>query len=123
MQTLRFDAREIPPYAEYVDPSELAIGKTYFSVTYVDDSLVTPELRAYVFLGRNLRRGDAGKLYFQDCASYAQGFRFGVPHPDRDVEIQCFMETQYSGVYDYEPALHELMKCSLRRSAASEEPK
>jgi hypothetical protein len=116
MSTVRFEAREIPEFAEYVTPSELTIGETYFSVQYADENLLTPKLSAYVFLGRDLRQRDAGKLYFQDYASYMQGFRFDVPHPDRDIEIQCFLESQYSGVYDYEHALNELMKCSLRRS-------
>lgn len=119
MSMIQFGSREMPDYAEYLPPSELRIGETYFRVVYADDDLVTPELYAYVFVGRDLQVGDVGKLYFQDYDSYRHGSRFDAPSADCETEIQCFLESQYSGVYDYEHALNELMKCSLRRQAAN----
>jgi len=41
---VRFEARELEPYAEPVSADELAEGEVYFSVRYVDEEMAVPGL-------------------------------------------------------------------------------
>lgn len=120
MSTIYFEARRIPEFTEHINPSKLDVGEIYFNLEYADENLLIPELRAYVFIGRNLGGAEEGRLYFQDCSSYFQGQRFDASDAENDMEIRCFLEQQYSGVYDYSGALNELLRCSLRRDAATD---
>jgi hypothetical protein len=63
---MRFEARELKPYAEPVSPEELKIGETYFAVLFLDDDGLVPTLEPKIFIGRDLEPEDDGKLYFQD---------------------------------------------------------
>ena len=44
MDILRFRARDLKPYGEYVQPSGLVEGEIYFAVHFLDDQMLVPEL-------------------------------------------------------------------------------
>jgi hypothetical protein len=109
---MRFEERELKPYAEPIPPEELKCGETYFAVLYVDDDGVVPSLEPLVFIGRDLEPGDEGKVYFQDYSSYRDGVRFETATADDGVIFHTGREKH---VFDYEHALDVLMACALRR--------
>lgn len=113
---MRFEGRELKDYSEPMSPADLVENTIYFSVGFVDDQLMVPELEPLVFVGRNLRSGESDVLYFQDIESYRQGSRFGVPVAAgaSPGHFTCFDE-QDVDVYDYEHALDLLLACSLRQ--------
>jgi hypothetical protein len=73
---MRFESRELPPYAEPVSASVLNPGEVYFSVQFLDENLLIPTMEPFVFLGKNLSGDDEDCLYFQSFESYRQGIRF-----------------------------------------------
>lgn len=65
---MRFEERELKPYAEPVNPALLSEGEPYFSVQFADDELLIPIMETWVFAGRNLDSADTkDHLYFQGC--------------------------------------------------------
>jgi hypothetical protein len=113
---LRFEARELRPYAEPASADELAEGEVYFSVRYVDGDMLIPTLDTLVFVGKDLARGDAGKLYFQDVDSYLRGVRFATASND-DGALFTTESVYKPWIFQFEQALDLLLKCSLRRAA------
>ncbi|GAA0680703.1 hypothetical protein GCM10009429_00790 [Dyella marensis] len=110
-----FDQREIPPYAQYVSSNELAIGETYFHVTYVDQDMMIPTVSSLVYIGRNLGDDEVNTIYFQDVESYFAGLRITDKNPDPDsMRLESFPGDSPS-VLEFEYALECLMLCSLRR--------
>ncbi|MGH9957713.1 MAG: hypothetical protein ACREBC_11390 [Pyrinomonadaceae bacterium] len=71
-----FEGRELKPYAEPVSSSELREGEIYFAVNFVDSEMLIPMMETLVFIGRNLKPGDKGNVYFQDIESYREGVRY-----------------------------------------------
>lgn len=114
MHQLLFQARELGAYAEHYPSLELIEGTVYFTVHFFDQALTIPQLRPVVFIGRDLGEDDRGWLYFQDFESYERGVRFGSP-TDNEAVFARFDEAESSGVHDYERALDELLRCSIRR--------
>lgn len=111
MDIIRFEARDLKPYGEYVESSGLVEGETYFAIHFLDDQMLVPELVPLVFIGRNLEPGDSGRLYFQEADSYLSGIRYG----DRgETEIHV-VEENSPFVFEFERALDVLLNCSLRR--------
>jgi|SRR5579871_4676783 len=122
MQSLKFEARELTPYARYVACGEFQTGSTYFMVNYVDDDMLILVVQTLVFIGRDLNPDDVGQAYFQDIKSY----RKGVRHDSRDAGSDGFFLTgseKTAHFFEFESALEELMRCSLRRKARSQAPK
>lgn len=116
--SMRFEARELKPYAEPVSASELKEGAVYFSVTFADDDMYVPVMQTMYFVGLNLHQGDVGRVYFQDIDSYQRGIRYeSVTEDDHATFITC-SEDELNSVFEYEQALDVLMRCSLRRSSA-----
>ena len=113
---LRFEARELRPYAEPAPAAELAEGEVYFSVRYVDEDMLIPTMDTLVFIGKDLGQGDAGKLYFQDVDSYLQGVRFATASDD-DGALFTTESVDKPWIFQFEQALDLLLKCSLRRAA------
>jgi len=107
-----FEARDLPPYVEHVPVEQLQAEQVYFIVSFLDQDMRVPELRPFVFVGRNLETEEPGKIYFQDFESFATGVRYDS---GGEAEFQSFFPEQSSGVCDYEKALEVLMRCSLRR--------
>jgi hypothetical protein len=128
--TLLFESRELKSYGEYVRAGELVVGRVYFSMGCVDADMAVPQLDPLVFLGRNLDPEQPG-LYFQDAGSYLAGERWNQsdwtesgPREElpalwhgRTCEFHVAPEGDYSGVFEYEKALDQLLACSLRRNA------
>lgn len=91
-------------------------------VNYLDDDMLIATMETVVFIGRNLEQDDVGKVYFQDAASYREGIRFDSKPQDDELPVRFFSgpETQTAHIFEFEQALEELMKCSLRRKAGKE---
>ena len=117
-----FKASELPEHAEPVSTKFLGEGEVYFSIQYADENLLIPLLETLVFAGRNLDNGNVDLLYFQDVESYRQGLRYGSSGSE-GANFQLAREGKANHIFEYEHALNELMKCSLRRRAAGEGPK
>src|SRR6185437_14536019 len=111
---MHFDYRELTAYSEPLSAEDLIEGDIYFFLTFADDDMLLPSLEPVVFIGGNLGTNETGTIYFQDIESYQQGIR----HNGSNSEVAVF----YSGsaketghVFEYEHALEELMRCSIRR--------
>jgi hypothetical protein len=124
---LRFEARELKPYAEPVSADELAQGEVYFSVRYIDEQMLIPTMDTLVFVGKDLDPGDSGRLYFQDIDSYLQGVRFATAS-EGDGALFITESVDKPWVFQFDQALDLLLKCSIRRrsghgSASSRRPR
>lgn len=115
---LRFEARDLRPYAEPVSAGDLAEGEVYFSVRYIDGDMLIPTMDTLVFIGKDLGEGDAGKLYFQDVDSYLHGVRFATASDD-DGALFITESVDKPWIFQFEKALDLLLKCSLRRASSS----
>ena len=120
-----FEQRVLTPYGEPVHESALIVGEIYFSVKFVDDDMLVPIMETLVFIGRNIEPGDKDRVYFQDVESYNDGVRLGTVEPDRVNQEEEFASVsplfykqsadQLAHIFEFERALDQLMKCSLRR--------
>src|SRR5262249_13732042 len=115
MQAMRFEARELKPYAEPVSATHLKEGAVYFFLNFSDEAMLLPTLEPVVFIGRNLETDDAGIVYFQDARSFNRGIRYGSPTKDVDAMFYCGSDKETGHVFEYDHALDELMRCALRR--------
>lgn len=127
---MRFEGRELSRYAKPVAGHALRVGTTYFSLTYLDVEMHIPLLEPLVFIGRNLREGDVSRLYFQDAESFRRGIAFdstddeAQPITSSSAVAASFQravfydtaENDATNIFEYEQALDELLKCSLRRA-------
>jgi hypothetical protein len=112
---MRFEERELKSYAEPVPANGLKEGEVYWSVQYADEHMLIPIIETWIFAGRNLDPADAeNHLYFQDVESYLQGIRYSSANTE-DATFQVALERTPNHIFEYEHALEELMKCSLRR--------
>ncbi len=112
---MRFEERDLKPYAQPVTAKVLEQGKVYFSVQFADDNMLIPIMETWVFAGRNLDSEDAeNHLFFQDVESYLQGIRYGTATTE-NATFQIAPEENTKHFFDYEYALEELLRCSLRR--------
>ena len=110
-----FESRALSPYAKPVETQELSVGSIYFFLNYLDTDMLIPTLEPMVFIGRNLEPNDVGEVYFQDVASYREGIRYEASGPDAEGEFSSGLEKETNHVFEYESALEELMRCSIRR--------
>lgn len=112
---MKFEGRELQAFAEPISAGELTKGEIYFAVNYIDDEMLIPRIETLVFLGKNLEPGDVGEAYFQDVSSHREGITYDS---DSDAGIATFYsgaENELNHIFNYEHALEELMRCSLRR--------
>jgi hypothetical protein len=112
---MRFDARELVPWAEPLTSSDLQEGATCFMVQFVDEQGLVPEMRPVVFAGIDLASEGQGMLYFQDYDSYHQGVRYSAPRGDDGGTFDMCLPADMGFVFDYEHALDVLLRCSLQR--------
>jgi hypothetical protein len=110
-----FDGRELQPYAEPVSATELREGAVYFAVNYIDDDMLVPMIETLVFIGKDLETDDAGQAYFQDVRSHREGVTYGWDVDDGSATFFSGPEHELNHIFNYEHALHELMRCALRR--------
>ncbi|SRR6266852_2111158 len=112
---MRFEGRELNPYAEPVSASKLTQGSVYFAVTYVDDQMLVPTVEPLIFAGRNLDAGDVGSVvYFQDAASYRRGTRHDSIANEGEATFFAAPDNEVRHIFEYENALDELLRCALR---------
>ena len=112
---MRFDQRELKPYAEPITTNLLKEGEAYFSIQYADERTLIPIVETWIYAGRNLDPKDAeNRLYFQDVESYLQGIRYGSA-VDETAKFQLASEQNINHIFEYEHAVEEFLKCSLRR--------
>jgi len=112
---VRFEGKELKPYAEPMLACELVEGEIYFSVRYIDEEMLIPTMDALVFIGRDLEDDDSGKLYFQDVDSYVQGARYASASED-DGALFVMEPAEKPWIFQFDAAIDLLLKCSLRRA-------
>jgi hypothetical protein len=114
---MRFEARDLKPYAEPVSPLDLKVDTIYFAVNFVDDEMLIPVVEPRVYIGKDLDAEEAG-LYFQDVDSYRRGIRFESSDGETEATFEIGTEKH---MFEYEKALDVLMRCALARRAAKGE--
>jgi len=112
---VRFKARDLEPHAEPITADRLCEGNVYFSVQYADPTLLVPIVQPIVFIGRNLEDGDVDLLYFQGYESFASGIRFVEASKGELADFDARGPEDLNHIFDFDHALDELMRCSLRR--------
>ena len=118
---MRFESRELKGYAEPVNANRLVEGEFYFTVQFADERLLVPIITTWVFLGRKLDPDYVEEtLYFQDVDSYQEGARYGSPDTG-GARFCVYAENEINHFFEFENALEEMMKCSLRRVSNSGE--
>jgi hypothetical protein len=116
---MRFEARELKSYASPVTADALKHGEVYLSVQFADENMLIPIVETWAFVGKGLDPENTERhLYFQDVESYLNGVRYGSPGAE-NATFQVALEGNTHHIFEYEQALEELMKCSLRRSRES----
>ena len=114
---ITFEQRQLPEAADPVRAEELKIGDTYFKVAYADNDLTIPLVDSVTFIGRNLDDDEEDTLYFQDVESYRSGIRITDTDVEPDAAVfYCSPANQLRAMFDFQGALEELMKCSIRRN-------
>jgi len=111
---MRFEGRDLTTYAEPVSASTLREGQVYFLVYYSDEERLTPIMETVAYAGRYINSEGAERPRFQDVPSYNQGIRFGSPDSSA-ASFQSCSENSMNHLFEYEQALDELMRFSLRR--------
>ena len=111
---MRFEGRDLKPYAEPMSGDELLEGEVYFAVRYIDDELLIPTVETLVFIGKDLDPGDSGQLYFQDVDSYKQGVRLATGS-EEDGALFITEPANKPWIFQFEAALDLLLMCSIRR--------
>jgi hypothetical protein len=114
MTTMHF-AREVKSYAEPVSTDELKEGSIYFFVNFVDGELLIPAMEPVVFVGKNLKAGEVGRMYFQNIYSFHEGTRYDTTDDEHPAEFHTGSADELGHVFEYEQALDVLITCSLRR--------
>jgi hypothetical protein len=115
---LWFEGRELPSYAEPISSDDLKVGSVYFIVNYVDSNALIPTMLTVVFIGKNLDQKAEESYFFQDIDSYNEGVPYDFECENHNSAVANFYkcgEYEINGIYDFEHALEELMRCSLAR--------
>lgn len=105
-----FEIHGIKPYAEPASVSEFRSGDIYFMISYVDDEMKIPIIETIAFAGK-----DGDILLFQDAESYLLGVNQETCSEQNPIRLFKCSEDQVSNIFQYENALHELIKCRSRR--------
>lgn len=118
---MRFQGRDLKPYADSVDPELLERGTVYYTVTYFNEELTVPHLLPLMYCGRaneadfseiGVRLTDSGDNFVFQLAETV-----GAPYNSE--HFRLFGMDELAGVYTFEAALDELLRCSLRLSLAN----
>src|SRR6185369_10461802 len=116
---MRFEARELPVYAEPVSFGDLKKDSIYFFVNFTDEGMLIPTVDTVVYIGDNLEQGDVDQVYFQDIDSFNRGVKYGFEDDGGCAMFQSGSESELGHVFTFEKALDQLLKCSLRREERS----
>ena len=115
---MRFEGRDLKPYAEPISEGELTEGAVYFSLTFIDENALIPVMEPVVCLGRDPRSSGNGQWYFQDAASYLSGHRVdwkSVKEVDEALTSGYLYSGSLKGIFTFERALDNLLRCSIER--------
>lgn len=110
-----FEERELPLGSQNLSADELRVGAIYFAVNYFDRELLIPGIEPVVYIGKDLEPGDSGQVYFQDLDSYRDGVRYGAASGNEHARFFTGSELELGHLFDFDRALEELMRCSVRR--------
>lgn len=134
---MRFEGRDLKPYADHVRPADLTVGHVYFRVRCLDKDMAVPEREPLVFIGRDLHPEGPG-LYYQDAESWLVGERADASSFDPfelsdDADgltwimdgkwFEMEREREYASVQEFDQALDSLLRCSIRRQTWDGEPR
>ncbi|NOT39067.1 MAG: hypothetical protein HOP13_01085 [Alphaproteobacteria bacterium] len=97
-----------------VTTDDLRSGEVYFSISYLDESLLIPTMETFVFLGRDLFREGGNHLFFQRAESYAAG-RPRAREKDRPNQLLEAKPDELSNMFDLAGAVDALARCDERR--------
>lgn len=116
---MRFESRELKPYAEPVSADEIREGSVYFSVNFVDEDMLYPTVEPVVFVGIDLDEDDeVGTAYFQDLDSYRRGVRYDTHESNTQASFWTGSVKELNHIFEFERGLDVLLACSLRRKEA-----
>ena len=116
-----FVERTVPDYCEPVVASELELGTTYFSVTYVDGEMRVPVVETLVYLGSFVDDSKESLYRFQDAESYARKDREPPAGPTHGMYVECSADYLKS-VFFLDKTIDELIRCAVRRKSGSAPP-
>jgi len=114
---MRFEAKELKPYAVPVQTDQLKAGEIYFSVQFVDEEMLIPIMEPLIYLGKNLKNREGELLYFQSVESYARGIRIQSAGEDERSLFQIANPELINHIFEFERGLDVLLSCALKRQA------
>jgi hypothetical protein len=114
-----FEGRELKSLPRPVKKNELKLNNVYFALKYQDKGMLVPSLEPVVFIGNDLDPTHKGELYFQDFVSHQKGISFSSSSPDDASEFFIIPEKTIGFIFEYDAALNELLKCSIKREESS----
>ncbi len=102
--------------------SALAIGRTYFRLTFADRDLTMPGVEPLVFLGAVTDDGGTHGFVFQDTSSYVQhGSGLEGDEQHEDIVLYFMPESDVGALYDVDELAAEVAEAA-RRATASNHP-
>jgi hypothetical protein len=113
---VQLPARQLPDCAEPVEEHKLIVGRTYFSVQFLDEDLVIPIVEPVVYLGQSTTEPTRNRrLQFQYAKSCFPA-ECGNALAADEVVIFSQAAGQCRHIFEFEQALDILLRCSLRRA-------
>lgn len=103
--------------------STLAIGRTYFRLTFADRDLTMPGVEPVVYLGEVADVGGTQGFVFQDTSSYVQhGSGLEGEEQHEDIVLYFMAEADIGALYNIEELAIEVAE-SAKRAVAQNHPK
>ena len=95
--------------------SDLAIGRTYFRLTFADRDLTMPAVEPLVFLGEVMDEGGTRGFAFQDTTSFVM-HGSGLEGDEQHEEIALYFlpESEVGALYDIEELANEIAESAER---------
>jgi hypothetical protein len=90
-------------------------GQLYFMVTYPDVDMAYPEIKSFIYLGKNISDEDEeDSWYFQPCDDYVSNGSALNPGPEIREAI-CITKETIEAMLDDEKLFDEIKNASQRR--------
>ena len=103
--------------------STLAIGRTYFRLTFADRDLTMPGVEPVVYLGEVADVGGTQGFVFQDTSSYVQhGSGLEGEEQHEDIVLYFMAEADIGALYSVEELAVEVAE-SAQRAVSQNHPK
>lgn len=103
-------------------PSSLAIGRTYFRLTFADRDLTMPGVEPMVFLGEVTDEGGTHGFVFQDTVSFVlHGSGLEGEEQHEDIVLYFMADSDVGAMYDVEELATEMAE-SARRAVSLNHP-